>query len=67
MAKRKKKGVDEKMEDLNLVPIMNLVVCLIPIVLFGMSLQKLASLTSIHLSLVWANQPQLKMTKSRSG
>ena len=41
MAKRKKKGVSDKIEDLNLVPIMNLVVCLIPIVLFGMSLVKI--------------------------
>jgi biopolymer transport protein ExbD len=41
MAKRKKKGIDDKIEDLNLVPIMNLVVCLIPIVLFGMSLVKI--------------------------
>ena len=37
---RKKKPFDEKMEDLNLVPIMNLVVCLIPMVLLGMSLVK---------------------------
>jgi biopolymer transport protein ExbD len=41
MAKRKKKGVEDKIDDLNLVPIMNLVVCLIPIVLFGMSLVKI--------------------------
>jgi biopolymer transport protein ExbD len=41
MARRKKKGVDDKIEDLNLVPIMNLVVCLIPVVLFGMSLVKI--------------------------
>ena len=41
MAKRKKKGVEDNIEDLNLVPIMNLVVCLIPIVLFGMSLVKI--------------------------
>ncbi len=38
---RSKKYVEEKLEDLNLVPIMNLVVCLIPIVLFGMSLVKI--------------------------
>jgi biopolymer transport protein ExbD len=38
---RKKKAFDEKMEDLNLVPIMNLVVVLIPVVLFGMSLVKI--------------------------
>ena len=31
----KKKGIDDKLEDLNLVPIMNLVVCLIPMVLLG--------------------------------
>ena len=38
---RKKKAFEEKMEDLNLVPIMNLVVVLIPVVLFGMSLVKI--------------------------
>jgi len=32
---RKKKGVSTEVEDLNLVPIMNLVVCLIPIILYG--------------------------------
>jgi hypothetical protein len=32
---RKKKGVSTDVEDLNLVPIMNLVVCLIPIILYG--------------------------------
>ncbi len=37
----RKKRPSEKLEDLNLVPIMNLVVCLIPIVLFGMSLVKI--------------------------
>ncbi|MCB9542226.1 MAG: biopolymer transporter ExbD [bacterium] len=42
MARSKKKmKVDEKIEDLNLVPIMNLVVCLIPMVLVGMSLVKI--------------------------
>jgi len=41
MAKRKKKGIDDKVEDLNLVPIMNLVVCLIPMVLVGTALVKL--------------------------
>ncbi len=38
---RKKKPFNDKIEDLNLVPIMNLVVCLIPMVLFGMSLIKI--------------------------
>ncbi|MCB9537829.1 MAG: biopolymer transporter ExbD [Myxococcales bacterium] len=38
---RKKKNIDDKIEDLNLVPIMNLVVCLIPIVLLGTSLVKI--------------------------
>lgn len=38
---RGKKRAEEKLDDLNLVPIMNLVVCLIPIVLFGMSLVKI--------------------------
>ncbi|MCB9536629.1 MAG: biopolymer transporter ExbD [Myxococcales bacterium] len=38
---RKKTHPDEKVEDLNLVPIMNLVVCLIPIVLLGTSLVKI--------------------------
>lgn len=41
MSRHKKKSVDDKIEDLNLVPIMNLVVCLIPIVLVGMSLVKI--------------------------
>ena len=41
MARRKKKGVDDNIEDLNLVPIMNLVVCLIPMVLVGTALVKL--------------------------
>lgn len=41
MARRKKKTVDTTIEDLNLVPIMNLVVCLIPVVLVGMTLVKL--------------------------
>lgn len=38
---RKKKTIDTTIEDLNLVPIMNLVVCLIPMVLVGMSLVKI--------------------------
>ncbi len=37
---RKKKGIDDRIEDLNLVPIMNLVVCLIPMVLYGTALIK---------------------------
>ena len=41
MSRRKKKGIDDKIEDLNLVPIMNLVVCLIPMVLVGTALVKL--------------------------
>lgn len=40
MARRKKKGINTDIEDLNLVPIMNLVVCLIPMVLLGMSMVK---------------------------
>jgi biopolymer transport protein ExbD len=40
MARKKKKGISTDIEDLNLVPIMNLVVCLIPMVLLGMSLVK---------------------------
>jgi len=42
MARKKKKvTVNTEIEDLNLVPIMNLVVCLIPMVLVGMSLVKI--------------------------
>lgn len=41
MARKKKKTVSTEIEDLNLVPIMNLVVCLIPMVLVGMSLVKI--------------------------
>ena len=41
MARRNKKPFDDKIEDLNLVPIMNLVVCLIPIVLVGATLVKI--------------------------
>ncbi len=37
---RKKKEISTEIEDLNLVPIMNLVVCLIPIVLVGATLVK---------------------------
>ncbi len=37
----KKKSIDESIQDLDLVPIMNLVVCLIPMVLAGTSLVKL--------------------------
>ena len=36
-----KKKIDTEIKDLNLVPIMNLVVCLIPIVLLGASLVKI--------------------------
>jgi biopolymer transport protein ExbD len=38
---RKKKGVSTDVEDLNLVPIMNLVVCLIPIILYGTVMVKI--------------------------
>ena len=38
---RKKKTVDTKIEDLNLVPIMNMMVVLIPVVLVGTSLIKI--------------------------
>ena len=38
---RKKKSVDTKIEDLNLVPIMNMMVVLIPVVLVGTSLVKI--------------------------
>ena len=41
MARRKKKGVDTTIEDLNLVPIMNMMVVLIPVVLVGTSLIKI--------------------------
>lgn len=41
MARSKKKTISTEIEDLNLVPIMNLVVCLIPMVLVGMSLVKI--------------------------
>lgn len=41
MARKKKKAFDDKIEDLNLVPIMNLVVCLIPMVLAGAALVKI--------------------------
>lgn len=41
MAGRKKKTVDTKIEDLNLVPIMNMMVVLIPVVLVGTSLIKI--------------------------
>ncbi len=40
MARSRKKGINDKLEDLNLVPIMNLVVCLIPMVLLGTALVK---------------------------
>lgn len=38
---RKKKSFDTTIQDLDLVPIMNLVVCLIPMILWGASLVKL--------------------------
>lgn len=38
---RKKKGVNTKIDDLNLVPIMNMMVVLIPVVLVGTSLVKI--------------------------
>lgn len=41
MAHKRKKKYDPKIEDLNLVPIMNLVVCLIPMVLAGAALVKI--------------------------
>ena len=44
MPRSKKKGIDDKLEDLNLVPIMNLVVCLIPMVLLGTALVKIGVL-----------------------
>ncbi|MCA9543550.1 MAG: biopolymer transporter ExbD [Myxococcales bacterium] len=40
MSWRNKKTVDDTIEDLNLVPIMNMVVCLIPMVLAGTALIK---------------------------
>jgi len=40
MARKRKKTFDESGDDLNLVPIMNLVVCLIPMVLYGMAMVK---------------------------
>lgn len=40
MSWRGKKKVDDKIEDLNLVPMMNMVVCLIPMVLAGTALIK---------------------------
>ncbi len=41
MSRRKKKTFDTSIEDINLVPIMNMVMCLIPMVLLGMSLIKI--------------------------
>ena len=58
MAKRKKKGAEEKIDDLNLVPIMNLVVCLIPIVLFGMSLVKIGVI-NVTLPKLGQSAPQM--------
>ena len=56
MPRSKKKGIDDKLEDLNLVPIMNLVVCLIPMVLLGTALVKIG--------VVNVNAPNFGMGKS---
>jgi len=56
MARSRKKGIDDKVEDLNLVPIMNLVVCLIPMVLLGTALVKVG--------VVNVNPPNFGMGKS---
>ena len=56
MARRGKKKLDDKIEDLNLVPIMNLVVCLIPMVLFGASF--------IQIGVVNVNTPKFGLSKS---
>ncbi len=53
---RKKKGVSTDVEDLNLVPIMNLVVCLIPIILYGTVLVKVG--------VVNVNAPKFGMGKA---
>lgn len=53
---RKKKGINDKLEDLNLVPIMNLVVCLIPMVLLGTALVKVGVIN--------VNAPNFGMGKS---
>ena len=56
MARSRKKGLDDKIEDLNLVPIMNLVVCLIPMVLLGTALVKVGVIN--------VNAPNFGMGKS---
>lgn len=53
-----KKKFDTEIEDLNLVPIMNLVVCLIPMVLFGASF--------VQLGVVNVNTPKFGMGKSEA-
>jgi len=58
MARSRKKGINEKMEDLNLVPIMNLVVCLIPMVLLGTALVKIGVIN--------VNAPNFGMGKNTS-
>ena len=58
MARSRKKGLDDKLEDLNLVPIMNLVVCLIPMVLLGTALVKVGVIN--------VNAPNFGMGKSSS-
>jgi biopolymer transport protein ExbD len=58
MARSRKKGIDDKMDDLNLVPIMNLVVCLIPMVLLGTALVKIGVIN--------VNAPNFGMGKSTS-
>jgi hypothetical protein len=56
MGRSKKKGIDDNIEDLNLVPIMNLVVCLIPMVLLGTALVKVGVIN--------VNAPNFGMGKS---
>lgn len=41
MARRKKKGIQFAQEELNLVPVMNMVMCLIPVILAGSAAVKL--------------------------
>ena len=56
MGRSRKKGIDDNIEDLNLVPIMNLVVCLIPMVLLGTALVKVGVIN--------VNAPNFGMGKS---
>jgi hypothetical protein len=56
MGRSKKKGIDDNIEDLNLVPIMNLVVCLIPMVFLGTALVKVGVIN--------VNAPNFGMGKS---